>query len=460
MVKYFLYLSVFISLISAQSLLNYEYYDSTKNFSISIQPKFGLKYKLNGNFSGYDRWWGAGIKANFDSTLFGYLDFRDIGEIGDNKLENKFLTPQTGYWINNRPKKGIEYSDVRGGIKYSWGWGSISLEKNFYKLGSGIYGQLIHSHKASSYPFISLKLNPIDWLEFEYYHGWLTSNVDDSLYFYPTTRIDENGVPIYREKYKDKFIALNLLTIHPFEWWSFSLGNSVIYGNNGIQPEYLIPFLLYKFIDHNMGRDNTHGNNGQIFFDTKFKLFNKSLSPYFTFFLENASITDVAKNDLAKTWFGYTIGTQYNFLAKFQFNIEYTRVNPWVYEHFIQNLSYKHIDYELGHWIGQNADHLMVELTFKPIKKLSTGIYYQSIRKGGLLDQNLAFDATEEKFLYGPLRKDMYLGFDASYSLYDNLIIYMNYYYSEISDEDQNRTQGFLLGKKHNLILGFRLGTQ
>ena len=40
--------------------------------------------------------------------------------------------------------------------------------------------------------------------------------------------------------------------------------------------------------------------------------------------------------------------------------VEYTRLNPWVYEHKNEVTNFKHLKYSLGHWLGQNGDQFRV----------------------------------------------------------------------------------------------------
>jgi hypothetical protein len=40
--------------------------------------------------------------------------------------------------------------------------------------------------------------------------------------------------------------------------------------------------------------------------------------------------------------------------------IEYTKIYPFVYRHYIQTKDYQSAGYSLGHWMGHNADLFMV----------------------------------------------------------------------------------------------------
>jgi hypothetical protein len=63
------------------------------------------------------------------------------------------------------------------------------------------------------------------------------------------------------------------------------------------------------------------------------------------------------------------------------------------------------------------------------------------------------------QFLYSPVRKDFYFGFDASYEIIHELFVEGSYRYSNITDEDETRTESFMLGSNNYFSVGFRYGT-
>jgi hypothetical protein len=75
---------------------------------------------------------------------------------------------------------GGDFSDSKGGISlYTW-WGSIGLIKDNIVWGDSYNSSNIISGRAPSFPMLTLNLKPVRWLEFNYIHGWLVSNVIDS----------------------------------------------------------------------------------------------------------------------------------------------------------------------------------------------------------------------------------------------------------------------------------------
>lgn len=442
-----------------KNLVQYNYSDTA--FSFSINPALGYGISSSGKYSGHNQWWGARVYGTYTDWFGADLDFRDIGEYGENVLKNKFFTPQRGYYINALTSNGIEYSDIRGSINLNWSWGSVSLAKDYQKWGHGIYGQLILSDKASSFPYIKLVLKPSDWLRFYYFHGWLTSNVDDSVYFYKTGA-EQRGMPVYRKKFIDKYIAANLLTFSPIRELDISLGNSVIYSYPSVKPEYLIPFMIYKFLDHNAGRNNDYGNNGQLFADILIK-YPRLCNFYGTVFLDMTSIRDIEAGNSWNTWYGITAGFSRAdlLLENLDLNLEYTRITPRVYEHYIPTTTYKHLDYELGHWLGQNADQIRVQLNYIPAKNIYVSVYGERLRKGSLWNSEESYiKQLNQPFLSAPVRTDVNLGADIKYELFTSFYVKGNYKFSNVKDDQQGRTPDFLLGKKHQFAINVIYGIE
>jgi len=239
----------------------YSYADSL--FSLKFSPIAGYGISTTGGNSGYERWIGFSTFGTYSNWFGASFDIRDKGEFGDNVDVEKNFSPETGAWVKNAPN-GIEYSDVKGSITFDWGWGNASILKDYFEWGHGRFGKLIFSANPPDFPRISFNIKPTSWLRFYYFHGWLNSLVIDSSSIY----IEYPGTISAREKssYINKYVAANLLTITPVHWLDVSVGNAFVYSGD-IRPETFIPFMFYKFLDHNSGRGNIDDGNGALYFD-------------------------------------------------------------------------------------------------------------------------------------------------------------------------------------------------
>jgi len=86
---------------------------------------------------------------------------------------------------NYKPLQGTnkartDFDEARAGISYGWKWGSISLLKDNFTWGNNYNGANIFSGKQPSFAYLSFKMQPSKWFEFNYIHGWLVSQVIDS----------------------------------------------------------------------------------------------------------------------------------------------------------------------------------------------------------------------------------------------------------------------------------------
>jgi hypothetical protein len=434
----------------------YSYEDSL--FSLKLSPIAGYGISSTGSYSGHTRWIGASTFAAYSDWFGLSLNIRDKGEFGENVDKGKYFSPLTGAWYKNAPN-GIEYSDLRGGISFNWAWGSISLLKDYMQWGHGKFGQLVLSAKPPSYPHIRFSIKPVDWFRFTYIHGWLNSMVIDSsytYYSYPGTISEEE-----EERYIPKYIASNLLTVSPFNWLDVSLGNAIVYGGD-LRPEFFIPFMFYKFLDHNTGRGNTNDGNGMMYFDVSVKL-PENFQFYSTAFVDVTEVRNILSNDFGNTWIGLTIGgkTVNTLINNLDITLEYTRLNPWVYEHEGEVTTYKHIKYYMGHWLGQNSDQIRMQFNYQFLRGLKFKIYAEYVRKGGLDEIYYAYEGSDEKdfpFLYSPLRNDKRIGLDVTYEYMHDLVLKGTYAYSSVTDEEPTRTQYFLLGEKNSISLTLYYG--
>jgi hypothetical protein len=218
--------------------------------------------------------------------------------------------------------------------------------------------------------------------------------------------------------------------------------------------------MFFKYLDRDTGHGSVEDGNGQLFFDVSVR-YPKSVKVYSTLFIDVTEIRNILKNDFHNTWAGFTLGAKKIDLIteNLDFTMEYTRINPWVYEHKDETTTYKHVNHYLGHWIGQNADQLRLQLDYRVLRGLKLTSYAEFIRKGRLNDIYYAYnDDYYESFLSHPVRNESRFCFEASYEIIHDLFADGYYSYSDIKDEDLYRTPKFLLGKKHSFGVSVHYG--
>ncbi len=104
--------------------------------------------------------------------------------------------------------------------------------------------------------------------------------------------------------------------------------------------------------------------------------------------------------------------------------LEYSRINPFVYENLIGAQSYRTQGYLLGDWMGNNADRLMVYAEYTPIARLKALLEWQHIRKGasGTIEQQY-YQEPQPEFLFGLTRQQSETKFGLSYQMIHNVYI-------------------------------------
>src|SRR5690606_38195167 len=418
-----------------------------KNFTFTADPVLGFEYN---NFH-YDnerlRFNGLSFHGYYDNIGYSFY-FRD-NEISGNSIDlERKISPLPGIVRHSFDGENLQFSFVRGSVSYSWSWGSFDFSKEDIIWGSGRRGQLILSSKPPSFPFIRLILKPVDWLQFQYVHGWLESGVIDSNSFRYTL---VNG----RETYShiSKYIAAHIISLYPFKNFSFSLGESVIYSER-LEPLYFIPVLFFRLADH---YNSDTGDNAQIFFNSVYKFYPLKSKIYGTFFIDELSITNLFKGGNLSS-LGYTVGINFidPIIENSELIIEYTRTDPFLYMNSNDVQLYSSHGYQLGHWIGSNADQFFISLRKWIVRGLMINLWGEIVRKGQTELPKQQYELPYPPVLYGERFSMKTIGIEAEYEIFRKLFGKIYFNYSDISDEEEGRTPGFKTGAGNNF--GFTIG--
>jgi len=360
------------------------YKDSS--FTLSVRPVYGMTYFYNNNGSAFHRYGGAEGFAYLGKHLGGYANLRDNHE---NVLLAKpgYFTRRQGGVYKETEDGGADYSEMRGGITYTWKWGSIGIIKDNIIWGNNYHGSNIFSGRIPSFAQIKLYLKPVKWFEFNYFHGWLVSEVIDSARSY--TNKGE-----YREVYHSKYLAANMYTLIPWRGLNVSFGNSIIYSDIGIQPAYLIPFIFFKSVDHTLnGTNNQTGQNSQMFFDISSRQI-KHLHLYLSLFMDDLMIGDLFKRKYSDNLFSTKAGFRISNLLvpNTHLTFEYTQTSPLVYQHFFSTTDYTSNQYNLGHYLKDNSRELYLDFGIKPLRGLTVKLAYIFAQHG----KDYVYDHSDE----------------------------------------------------------------
>jgi hypothetical protein len=410
-------------------------------FRARILPLLALNASYNSYGLIIKRWIGAEFNAMIGNHLSIYGSLRDISNYGDTLSSYHFLNNEPGYEYKEASYGG-DYSDSRGGIKLSNSWGSIGLVKDNPQWGDSYFCSNILSGRAPSFPMITLHLKPVDWFELNYFHGWLISNVYDSLNYY----MDLNGNKFYRPA--NKFMAANMFTFRPIKNLNISFGNSIIYAEDNVQPVYFIPIAFYKSMDHLLTKGiGAENQNSQFFINISSRNI-KHVHLYGSLFIDELSFSRLLPDSKEHNPISGKIGANISNLLvqNFSATCEYTATTMLTYKH-IPVLTYASNSYNLGHYLGDNSREFFFSAMYKPVRGLDLkftyidaahGNEYQFIRRVGNLDvgkqiisQDVMRDITWTSKTAGLLVR---------YEIFNNTFCNVNVSYTDIQGYDLTST--------------------
>lgn len=421
-------------------------------FTFSLNPILGAQYWSNENGANYHRWNGAEVFSYAGKHLGVYANLRDNHE--DKRLSDPA-------YLDKRPaaryKSGDDYSEMRGGLTVSWKWGTVGLVKDHFEWGNAYNYSSILSSKTPSITQIKLNLTPAEWFEFNYIHGWLNSGVIDSVNSYHYTNSYGSG---YRTVYQPKYIASNLFTFKPWKGFYGSVGNSIVYSDQNVHPAYLIPFMLYKSIDHtlNDGLSNDGGQNSQFFIDVSSRQINR-LHLFATLYFDDISISRLKENGHLDY---YSLNTGFrvsNLIPNTFFTFEFFQSYPLVYKHNMPTTTYESNHYNLGHYMQDNSRSVYIELGYKPIRALSIIAFYRH-EQHGPDHTELGTNRSEvvHLFLDNVEWENKTFGVRANYQIMNDLYFFGEFIHRNITGDQDKYTASFYHGTTNTWSFGMNFG--
>lgn len=336
-------------------------------------------------------------KSNYQNVMVG-LSFN--GELGNfigfnfelkqtresprvkNFLYNKFSS-NTAIDLQLADAERLEYSTINVDIGVKWEWGSFTIGKNYLNWGYAENGNIVLSEKAPSFPYLRLDIKPTEWLSFNFLHAWLNSDVIDSNAVYSTWRVRGSFFP-ERKVYIPKFIAMHSFTVSPFKNLDFSFGESIVYADQ-LQIAYLIPIMFFDLTDEYLSRnDNYAGGSTQLFLALSSRNHVPNTHLYSSFHADELTPEGLFDPKTQYYKFAFTFGASTIDLPidNLGVTLEYTKIYPGNYRHFIPTLTYESSSTLMGHWMGDNGDLFYGALDYTVFRGLKIKLWTQHIRKG------------------------------------------------------------------------------
>lgn len=453
----------------------FSYRKSDSMFKMRIRPILGAEVSASKKGVLLQRWWGAELQMDIANHLSIWGSLRDKSWSG-NWLNKAYypdsdarmrgarihygasgvqpaLTPLAGVQYKEAGYGG-DFSDSKGGISlYSW-WGSIGIQRENIQWGDTYHSSNILSGRTPAVPMISLQLTPCKWFQFDYFHAWLVSNVVDSSYYYLENSTKPN-TPITNYRPMNKFMAANMFTFTPIKQLSFSLGNSIVYAERSIQAAYFIPIAFYKSLDHLLTKGLASQNqNSQAFASLSVRPV-EHLHLYGSFYLDEFALKRLKPSNKENNPISYLVG--FNWcgwpIKGLSLKGEFMRSYIACYTHSIDALAWTSNSYNMGHYMGDNAQSIYAELAYRPTRgllvkmsytndtKYNSYAYLRNYRNGSevIRDGGIAETISQQPFERVIFRNDV-LRLDGIYEVHPNMYMTLALEYNNARGYDNLKT--------------------
>lgn len=457
----------------------FSYRTKDSMFKMRIRPILGADITANKKGVLLQRWWGAELQMDIANHVSIWGSLRDNSWSG-NWLSKTYYPDDDARMNGARihygasqeqpalmPLAGVQYkeasyggdfSDSKGGISlYSW-WGSIGIQRENIRWGDAYHASNILSGRAPAVPMISMQLTPCKWFQFDYFHAWLVSNVLDSTYYYEENTT-KPGVPALNYRPMNKFMAANMFTFTPVKQLSFSIGNSIIYAEQSIQAAYLIPIAFYKSLDHLLTKGvATQNQNSQAFASLSVRPV-EHLHVYGSFYLDEFALKRLKPSSKEKNPISYLVGFNWSGwpIKGLSLKGEFMRSHIACYTHSIDAITWASNSYNLGHYMGDNAQSIYAELAYRPIRgmlikmsytndtKYNSYAYLRNYRNGGqvIRDGGISETISQKPFDHIIFRNDV-MRLDGIYEVHPNMFMTLTLEYNNARGNDNLKTDAIL----------------
>ena len=376
---------------------------------------------------------GFEIRGNLGGTLGFRTRIRDTREQGtrryftrDDVFERRleFVTLRDDF---------TDFREADAYFVFSFPWFDVEIGKDSAIWGPGFRENLALSDNVPSFDMVRLRAQ-YGRFKLVSIAGFLRSNDPDSTRSYVVGGFSRNID-------KRKYLAAHRIEIAVYPGVDVGFHEVVIYGDRGLEPTYLNPFMLYWVAETYLGdRDNT-----TMGLDVDVNLI-RGVKLYGALFID-----DLKKFKLGKGAISNKLALQGGLFWNDPFGLrdtdlrfEYARLEPWVYTHKFPINTFMHFGSILGHQLGPNGDDVFFRAEHRFSKDVSLAVSLQRERQGenvisddGKVIRNVGGDVevgikrsdnvATKRFLDGVVEKRTRLGFEGSYEVIRDLYLFSSY---------------------------------
>lgn len=358
---------------------------------------------------------GGQLRGHLGQEMGFFVDARNIITRGEDNVQDKDEQfdvsqgmPVVVSGSNLVSDRAVAY------VVFSKPWLRIKLGQDQVNWGPGYNGGLMLSQNSPPASLVQLQTR-FKRFSFTYVHGFLNSS------------------------FGSKYIAAHRIDLSISRTLHIGATESVIYGGRDVEPLYLNPLMPYHVAEHHLG----DLDNNTLGLDVTW-IPVPSLKVYTELFIDDMTSTKNLLHYFGNK-FGLLTGAHWTHplgLKDMDTRLEYTRLDPYVYTHWDSLNVYTHYNRFLGHWLGPNADAILLQLGYQLNRDVRIEYLLQQFRYGKERDlyTSRPAEGEEKPFLQGPIEKKTRWGFSLSDQLFRDVTISVTY--SHLKTVNKNHQPG------------------
>jgi hypothetical protein len=229
-------------------------------------------------------------------------------------------------------------------------------------------------------------------------------------------------------------MAANMFTFIPWKGLNLSVGNSIVYSDQNLNPLYFIPFLFFNAVDAVKNNyDNDAGSNSQLFFNISSRNL-RHVHLYVSLFIDEwktQRLFDPELHNFTSLKVGFKVDDLW--LRNVSLIAEYTRTQPMTYKHFIPSATFASNDFTMGHYLKDNSEEIFLQIAWRPYRGLMvSGSWTQAIRGEDIpYDYNAGYPVDQIPFIQNKTWQCNSLELTARFEYTSNGYFFMRYLHSE-----------------------------
>lgn len=318
------------------------------------------------------RAWGVQMWGAY-GPIGGYFRFIDHAERGGGPYRSyqELLEDRWGYVGPLRGRPETSYDQAEASLTLRWKTVTFLGGRDRVSWGGGTQTNLLLSYRPPPYDQFRLWWEPSSQFRFTYLVGSLYPwGVRDTLY-----QTEQGWV---RETAPRKWLAAHRGEISPFSWMVLGFSEAVVWGDRGLEWAYLNPINFLYSAQHSQGDQDNLLMGG----DVTVRVANRGIV-YMALLLDDLSTFTLGKGD-ASNKVGWQVSGRSSRLGLkgLEMEVEYLRLEPYVYSHFFPINAFSHWRTQLGADLPPHSDRLKLKLTFRPRREITFMVGGGLVRHG------------------------------------------------------------------------------